>query len=582
MNIFEIINSQIKEICRMQFSLDNNPALENVVCEPPKDDSHGDIASNAAMVLAKAVGKKPMEIAEIIKGALMKSSLRGGKADEAATFTKIEIAGAGFINISLDRSFYIKVLDFAFYNSGNFGKSNLGKGQKINIEYVSANPTGPMHIGHARNSCIGDALANLLQFADYDVTKEYYINDAGTQIEVLAKSAFLRYKEALGIDIGTIPEGLYPGEYLADIGKAFAKIHGDKFKNDEQYPQEIKDFTISSNMEMIKEDLALLGVHHDVFTSEKSLHEKGLIQNCINFLQEKGLLYRGILEAPKGKAPEDWEEREQLLFKSKEFGDDTDRPLQKSDGSYTYFTGDIAYHYDKYIRGFNKMAIVLGADHGGYVKRLKAVVKALSNNNASIEVLVSQLVKLVEDGVEVKMSKRSGKFITLREVIDTVGKDVLRFIMLTRKADQTIDFDLKKALESSKDNPVFYVQYAHARICNAIKAAKEKENITLPENPDFNMLNHRQELKLIRKICEFPRIVESSARHFEPHRITFYLYDLASEFHSLWNLGREEGVRFIDSQNIELSQSRLSLLSITKNVIALGLKILGVEPVEKM
>lgn len=572
MNIFELINNQIKDICKKQFNLEGNSALENCVCEPPKDESHGDMASNAAMVLAKAAGKNPREIAEIIKSVLSKNK----------DFTKIEIAGAGFINMSLDKSFYINVLNYALKNSNEFGKSTQGKGQKINVEYVSANPTGPMHIGHARNSCIGDALANLLSFAGYNVTKEYYINDAGAQVEVLAKSAFLRYKEALGENIGEIPPGLYPGEYLADIGKEFAKIHGNKFQNNDSYPQEIKSFTIESNMKMIKEDLALLGVNHDVFTSEKSLHEKGLIQNCLNYLQEKGLLYRGILEAPKGKVPEDWEEREQLLFKAKEFGDDTDRPLQKSDGSYTYFTGDIAYHYDKYTRGFNKMAIVLGADHGGYVKRLKAVVKALSNNNASIEVLVSQLVKLVEDGVEVKMSKRSGKFITLREVIETVGKDVLRFIMLTRKADQPIDFDLKKALESSKDNPVFYVQYAHARICSALRNAEERENIKLSTTPDFSLLQHKQELKLIRKICEFPRIVESSAKHFEPHRITFYLYDLASEFHSLWNLGREEGLRLIDTDNLELTQTRLALINITKNVIASGLKILGVEPVEKM
>ena len=572
MDIFDIINNKIKEICISEFGLSSDDiSLNNIVCEPPKDETHGDVACNAAMVLAKKLGKNPREIATKITE----------KLKENNKIEKIEIAGAGFINVRLKANALYEILDYALKNSENFGKSNLGNGKKINVEYVSANPTGPMHIGHARNSVIGDALANLLKFLNYDVTKEYYINDAGTQVGVLAKSAFLRYKQALGEEIGEIPAGLYPGEYLADIAKNFAKIHGSKFQNNESPPEELKDFCISEIMKMIKLDLILLGVSHDVFSSEKSLHENKLIEKCLKFLEEKNLLYRGILEAPKGKQPDDWEPREQLLFKATEFGDDIDRPLQKSDGNYTYFTGDIAYHYDKYMRGFNEMVIVLGADHGGYVKRLKAVVKALSGGNGNIEVLISQLVKLVEDGVEVKMSKRSGKFITLKDVIDGVGKDVLRFIMLTKKADQPIDFDLKKVLESTKDNPVFYVQYASARVSSVLRQAAEL-GVRVDNDANYNLLAHKQELKLIKKIAEFPKMLLSAGRSFEPHKITFYLYDLASEFHYLWSLGREENIKFIDEGNSEITKARLALITAIKNTIKTGLNILGVEAIEKM
>ncbi len=570
MDIFQKYRTKIVSICIILFPDADEKLFEPIAAEPPKDASHGDIATNAAMVLSKPLGQNPRAIAEKIAEQLRTED----------SIEKVDIAGPGFINIKLKNSAWLEMVGIILTDA-NFGKNNIGKGEKINVEYVSANPTGPMHIGHARNAVLGDVLANVLIYSGYAVTKEYYINDAGAQVNVLAESAMLRYREALGENIGEIPEGLYPGEYLIDVGQKLKALQGDALLKDKDALAKIKKFAIAEMMVMIKNDLALLGVEHDVFTSEADLHSKNAIQKSIDYLSSQGLVYRGVLEPPKGKTPEDWEPREQLLFKSTQFGDDVDRPLQKSDGSYTYFSGDIAYHKDKVDRGFNKMAITLGADHGGYVKRLTSVVKALSNNKASITVLLSQLVNLVEDGQPVKMSKRAGNFVTMREVIDKVGSGVVRFIMLTRKADAVIDFDLKKVLETNRENPVFYVQYAHARICSALRAAKE-QGIESSNTDDISVLTHPAEIALIKKLAEYPRIVRQSAVHMEPHRIPFYLNDLASEFHQLWNIGADENIKFIDTSNPVATKARLNLIKACRTVISAGLNLLGVEAVERM
>ncbi len=570
MNIYSIYRDKIIEICGRLFPEVDKAAFKNIVVESPKEAKFGDLAVNAAMVLAKPLSQKPQDIANKILEEINK----------LPEVQKAEIAGAGFINITLKNKIFYKVLEVILNNPNEYGRSNVGAGEKINIEFLSANPTGPMHIGHARNAVVGDVLCNLLSATGYDVVREYYVNDAGGQIEVLAKSAFLRYKQALGVDIGEIPAGLYPGEYLVDVAENFKKIHGNKFLNDEKYPQELKEFAISEMLTLIKSDLKDLGVHFDIFASEKKLYEDKKLEASLEYLKDQNLLYRGILEAPKGKPIEDYEPREQLLFKATECGDDVDRPLQKSDGTYTYFSGDIAYHFDKVSRGFKKLVLVLGADHGGYVKRLGAVVSALSNKKTELKVLLSQLVKVVENGLPVKMSKRAGNFITMSEVLEKVGKDVLRFIMLTKKSDTALDFDIKKVVETTKDNPVFYVQYAHARI-NSVKRKAEESNIKIAD-PDLKLLSHELEISLIKKISEFPKIVESSALHYEPHRITFYLYELASEFHQLWNIGKDEGINFVDEKNPALTEARLALVEACRITISGGLRLLGVEPVERM
>jgi arginyl-tRNA synthetase len=571
MDIFQTYKSKIVTTCTILFPEADDKLFLSITAEPPKDSSHGDIASNAAMVLSKPLGQNPRAIAEKISAELQKD----------IAVDKVEIAGPGFINIRLQNSAWYEVINNVLENPVEFGRSNIGNGEKINVEYVSANPTGPMHIGHARNAVIGDVLANILKANGYDVTKEYYINDAGAQVNILAESVLLRYKEALGEDIGEIPQGLYPGEYLADVGQKLKAIYGDSLLQDRDNLKKIKAFAITEMMIMIKNDLALLGVVQDVFTSEAGLHGKKAIETSIEYLNSQGLVYRGVLEPPKGKTPEDWEPREQLLFRSTQFGDDVDRPLQKSDGTYTYFSGDIAYHKDKIDRGFNKMVITLGADHGGYVKRLNAIVKALSGGKASINVILSQLVNLMEDGQPVKMSKRAGNFITMREVLDKVGAGVVRFIMLTRKADAVIDFDMKKVLETTKDNPIFYVQYAHARMASALRTA-ESQGITSGNGDDLSVLTHSAELELIRKIAEFPRVVKLVAIHMEPHRMPFYLHDIASSFHQLWNVGKDENIRFIDTDNPVATKARLNLIKACKTVIFSGLDLLGVVAVEKM
>jgi arginyl-tRNA synthetase len=569
MNLFRTYHAKISEIIKSAYPEVPEASFDNITMESPRDASHGDIATNAAMVLAKPLGKSPRDVATIIVE----------KLNADATIEHADIAGPGFINIRLKNSTWINFLN-AVLSENKITPSNLGQGEKMNIEYVSANPTGPLHIGHARNSVIGDVLARLYAAVGYDVTKEYYINDAGAQVNVLASSAFLRYKEALGIDIGEIPAGLYPGVYLKEVGAAFAEKYGDKFKNETETPAEVKPFAIAYILEMIKTDLAALGVSHDVFVSEASIVESGKIQNSVEFLKQQGHIYRGILEPPKGKKPDDWEPREQTLFRATDFGDDVDRPLQKSNGEYTYFASDIAYHKDKIDRGFNKMVITLGADHGGYVKRLQAVVKSLSNGKASIKVLISQLVNLFENGEPVRMSKRAGKFTTMRDVLDEVGKDALRYIMLTRKAEAVIDFDLQKVKEQNRDNPVFYSQYAHARICSVLRQAEEQKIDA--SNPDLSLLEHASELALIKKIAEFPRAVELAAIHAEPHRIVFYATELAGEFHSLWNMGREANIKFIDATNPALTAARLALVKGCKIALNNAFDVIGVDAVEKM
>ncbi|MCL4149076.1 UNVERIFIED_CONTAM: hypothetical protein GTU68_045351 [Idotea baltica] len=534
-----------------------------VTAEPPRDASHGDIASNAAMAVAKQAKANPREIATAL-------AMRLGddpRVDQA------EVAGPGFLNLRLSESFWYERLAEAVAEGERYGRSDAGDGKRVNVEYVSANPTGPLHVGHTRGAVFGDALASLLEFAGHDVTREYYINDGGSQVDTLARSAFQRYREALG-HAPEMAEGLYPGDYLIPVGEAMKAKWGDTLldKPEEEWLLDVRDFATDAMMDLIREDLASLGVVMDEFYSEKSLYGKGVI---------------GVLEPPKGKKPEDWEPREQTLFKSSEFGDDVDRPIKKSDGSWTYFAPDIAYHFDKLQRA-DELIDVFGADHGGYVKRMKAACKALSDGEDRLDIKLTQLVKLYKDGAEFKMSKRAGTFVTLRDVIDEVGPDVTRFTMLTRKNDGPLDFDFAKALEQSKDNPVFYVQYAHARVCSAMRKAANEEGMTDIDDAslaaaDLTKLTHEAEFGLIRKIAEWPRQARGAAENHEPHRVAFYLYDLASEFHSLYNLGQKNAeLRFIKENDPHTTKARLALIRATAITISNGLRILGVTPVQEM
>lgn len=582
MNIFSKFQKRLKVVIQVlaeEGKLTDISSIDNITVEPPRDPSHGDLATNAAMVLAKANNLKPRDLAETV-------------LEMISTFEELEsaeIAGPGFINMRLKKEVWQNIVFDILAEGMAYGNSDLGTGQGYNIEYVSANPTGPMHIGHARGAVYGDALALLLAKAGYDVTKEYYINDAGGQIDTLARSSFLRYREALGEEI-TIPEGLYPGEYLKSVGEALAQNYGRDLleKQEKEWLPLVRSFAVDAMLELIKKDLTDLGIHHNVFTSEKKLKDEGRIEDALKIFEQKGLLYQGVLEAPKGKAAEDWEPREQTLFKATEFGDDIDRALKKSDGSYTYFAADIAYHLDKIERGANKMAIVLGADHGGYVKRLQAAVKALSEGKATIDVKISQLVNFMENGQPMKMSKRAGTFTTVRDVINEVGKDVIRFIMLTRKNDMLLDFDLAVAKEQSKDNPVFYVQYAHARAKSVLRNAKieapESYNLYKDITPEImEKITSEDELHLIKLMASWPRLVESAAIACEPHRIAFYLQEVASCFHSLWNKGKDNAVlRFIIKDKPELTAARLALLDAMTKVIASGLFVFNVEPLAEM
>jgi len=552
------------------------PDLSRVAVEPPRDASHGDLATNAAMVLAKPTGQNPRALAEKLAEALR------GDADIASA----EIAGPGFVNLRLTDRFWQAHLVDILDAGRDYGRSTAGKGHRTNVEYVSANPTGPMHVGHCRGAVVGDTLANLLAFAGYDVVKEYVINDAGVQIDVLGRSAMLRYREALGDDIGEIPSGLYPGDYLVPVGEALAKEFGRSLLQmpDDEALAIVKDRTIVAMMAIIKADLALLNVHHDVFFSERTLHADNAkaIRAAIADLTMKGHIYKGKLPPPKGEKPDDWEDREQTLFRSTEVGDDMDRPLVKSDGSFTYFAADVAYLKDKVNRGFDELIYVLGADHGGYVKRLEALARAVTGGRVKLTVLLCQLVKLFRDGEPVRMSKRSGDFITLREVVEEVGRDPVRFMMLYRKSDAPLDFDFAKVTEQSKDNPVFYVQYASARCHSVFRQAAEQfpgEKFDRAElAAGLSLLTDEGEIGLIRKLSEFPRLIEQAALALEPHRLAFYLYDLASAFHAHWNRGTENpGLRFVKVNDRESTYARLGLVQAVSDVLTSGLTLIGAD-----
>jgi arginyl-tRNA synthetase len=554
-----------------------------VTVEPPRDVAHGDMSTNAAMVLAKDAGRKPRELAEAIAEKL--------RAD--VLVAKAEVAGPGFVNITLRPAAWADVLRAAVRLGSSYGKIDLGNGAPVNVEYVSANPTGPMHVGHCRGAVFGDALANLLAFNGFKVAREYYINDAGVQVDLLARSAFLRYREALGEKIGAIPEGLYPGDYLKPVGAAIAAEYGDALakQSETSWLPIVRDKAVAMMMAAIRDDLAALDVKPDVFFSERSLLMSGedRVGAAIELLRQRGYVYEGRLPPPKGAPAEDWEDREQTLFRSTAFGDDVDRPLKKSDGSYTYFASDIAYHRSKLERGFRTLIDVWGADHAGYIKRMQAAVAALSDRRAELDVKVVQLVKLLRAGQPVKMSKRAGEFVTLREVVDEVGRDPVRFMMLFRKNDAALDFDLVKVLEQSRDNPVFYVQYGHARAQSVFRNARAAfvnlpdDVAQLAERADLARLNDPAELALMRQVALYPRILAGAAAAHEPHRIAFYLFDLASEFHALWTLGNASPhLRFIIQNDRQLTEARLVLVQGVAAVLASGLALLGVEAPKEM
>ena len=556
--------------------------LANVEVSPPRDAAYGDLACNAAMVLAKAAKMKPRDIADRLAAKL--------RAD--ADIEKVEVAGPGFLNMSFVPAFWHQVVSAILKEGADYGRAGIGKGDKVDVEYVSANPTGPMHVGHGRGAVFGDALANLLQFAGYAVTREYYINDAGAQVDALARSAYLRYREALGEDIGEIPAGLYPGDYLKPVGAALAEQHGPALINfaEQRWLPLVREVAIARMLEMIKEDLGALNIHHDVFFSERALTSGGKdeVRVTVEELAAKGLVYEGRLPKPKGHDDGEWEDREQTLFKSTQFGDDVDRALQKSDGGYTYFASDMAYHHNKIARGFQHLINVFGADHVGYITRMKAAVAALSDGKVDLDIKVCQLVKLFRAGEPVKMSKRAGTFVTLRDVVDEVGSDPVRFMMLYRKNDAALDFDLAKVVEQSKDNPVFYVQYAHARAHSVFRNVADAfpqmtASSSALRSADLAPLTDTGELDLIRKLSAFPVIVEGAARAHEPHRLAFYLYDLASAFHSQWTKGNESPhLRFIQATDGTLTAARLALILATQRVLATGLTLLGVQAPREM
>ncbi|HKA46732.1 MAG TPA: arginine--tRNA ligase [Methyloceanibacter sp.] len=560
----------------------HDASIAGITLEPPKDPSHGDLATNAAMVLAKPSGLAPRALAERIVPLLGSDSF----------IESVNVAGPGFINITLSQRFWPSVLRMVLEHGDGYGRSAIGKSKIVNVEYVSANPTGPMHVGHCRGAVFGDALANLLAFAGFDVSREYYVNDAGAQVDALARSAFLRYREALGEEIGEIPEGLYPGDYLKPVGQSLVAQHGRELiaLPEDKWLPIVRDAALIAMLGMIEGDLGELGIHHDVFFSERSLIDgpRDQVAETIADLKSKGLVVMGRLPPPKGKVDDDWEDREQLLFRSTQFGDDMDRPLVKSDGNYTYFASDMAYHRDKFRRGFNTMIDVWGADHSGHVNRMRAAVAALTGGKAELDVKLCQLVRLFRGGEPVKMSKRAGTFVTLRDVVDEVGPGPVRFMMLHRKNDAPLDFDFVKVTEQSRDNPVFYVQYAHARASSVLRNVPDIfPNLNLGGGAlakgDLDRLSDAAEVALIRKIAQFPGIVEASAQAHEPHRIAFYLYDIAAEFHALWNKGKDSPqLRFIYETDRELTRARVALVAATKQVLASGLGILGVKAMHEM
>lgn len=590
MNVFSLTRAHIIQAIEAEITAGGLPdglKLDAITAEPPRDAAHGDVSTNAAMVLAKPAKMKPRDIAD-------KLVTRLTAVDD---ITSAEIAGPGFINLRLATPLWLGVVSYVLEQGIAFGASTMGGGQKVNVEYVSANPTGPLHVGHARGAVFGDALAALLAKAGYDVTKEYYINDAGAQVDALARALHFRYLEILGIktseDFAAASEAgevEYGGEYLKDAAQRLVDQDGDKWAalSEDEWLVPVRDFAINAMMDMIREDLAALGVVQDVFTSERGLVDAGKVETAIEGLEREGLVYTGVLEPPKGKKPDDWEPRPQLLFKSTEFGDDIDRPFKKSDGTWTYFASDVAYHRDKFDRGFAEMIDVWGADHGGYVKRMQAGVKALSKGEGTLDVKLCQLVKLFDNGEPVRMSKRTGNFVTLSDLIDSVGKDVTRFIMLTRKNDAPLDFDFAKVTEKSRDNPVFYVQYAHARINSVFRQAKETfADADLSDaalaKADLSLCADEDELAVMRMIAAWPRTIEAAAQSHEPHRLAFYLYDLAAQLHALWNRGNENAeLRFLLPDQQDRTMARLALVRSVAVVIASGLDVFGVEPVEEM
>jgi arginyl-tRNA synthetase len=580
MNVFADIKALVLDAliaAQAEGALPDALDFSAVTVEPPRDPAHGDMATNAAMALAKQARMKPRDVA-----ALLAPRLADDHRVESA-----EIAGPGFLNLRLAPSVWRAALRVALQAGPDYGRSEIGVGRRVLVEFVSANPTGPLHVGHTRGAVFGDALAALLAFAGWEVTREYYINDGGAQVDVLARSAYLRYREARGEAV-EIPAGLYPGDYLRPVGEALSEAFGDGLMDqpEESWLQPVREFAIEQMMAMIRDDLALLNVRMDSYFSERALYDTGRIEAALRQLESDGLIYVGVLEPPKGKTPEDWEPRPQTLFKATEYGDDTDRPLKKSDGGWTYFAPDIAYHFDKIERGYDLLIDVFGADHGGYVKRMKAAVAALSGGRTPLDIKLTQLVRLFKGGEPFKMSKRAGSFVTLADVIEEVGADVTRFVMLTRKNDAPLDFDFDKVLEQSKDNPVFYVQYAHARARSMERTAAEAGLATdraALRDADLGLLAHPAQLGLARKIAEWPRLVEQAAVNHEPHRVAFFLYDLAGEFHALYNLGRDEpALRVVQPEDPEGTRARLALSRATAVVIAAGLGILGVTPAEEM
>jgi len=570
MTIFTLLQEEITSICNNRFP-EKPLDYSRLVVELPRDETHGDLSTNAAMVLAKQIGIPPRKLAEDISKLL--------KQHEA--IQSLNIAGPGFINIQLADGVWASQLEAVLAAGRDFGRITPSNPEPVNIEFVSANPTGPLHAAHARGAIFGDVLANLLSFTGQKVTREYYINDAGAQVDVLARSAYLRYLQALGHADISIADGLYPGEYLIEVGHALKDQFGDVLADapESEWLDKVRAFTIRAMMDGIKTDLSELGIHMDMFSSENELVKAGKVDEAISALTEAGLVYRGVLEPPKGQLPDDWEPREQMLFKATQFGDDVDRPLQKSDGSWTYFASDVAYHKDKYTRTSGKLINVWGADHGGYVKRMKSATHAISGQEDVLDIKLCQLVSLLDNGKPVKMSKRAGTFVTLSDVMAAVGPDVMRFIMLTRRNDQKLEFDYAKVTEKSKDNPVFYVQYAHARACSVLRQNPDLK-VKLSANARLDDIN---EIRLIKHLVSWPSLVMSAATMHEPHRVCFYLIELASLFHSLWTAGRENpDLRFIVEHDDALSSARLALVTAVAQTIRLGLELLSVSAVEEM
>lgn len=576
MNIFNEFEKEIKAVIAElgnEGKLPSGMDVTKLTVESPRDASHGDLATNAAMVLSKQAGMNPRQLAEILKDAI----------ETIAGVETVDIAGPGFLNIQLNSVVYFDLLNEILNKKTSYGQSNFGGNKPVNVEYVSANPTGPLTVGHARGAIVGDSLAQLLSKAGFAVRKEYYINDAGNQVNVLGESAYLRYRESHGEEI-VIPEGCYPGEYLKDVGQAAKDKFGDQYLNDDSYLPIFREFAVDYLMNEIRNDLKQIGIEFDLFYSEKSAVENGSVDRAMDYLSSNGLIYQGVLEPPKGKKPDDWEPREQTLFKSTDFGDDVDRPLKKSDGSYTYFANDIAHFYDVHTQGYDDLIVVVGADHGGYVKRAESSFKAMTDGRGALSMPLCAIVTVFNNGQPVKMSKRAGTFITLRDVLDAVGGGVMRFIMLTRQSNQTLEFDYAKALDQSKDNPYFYVQYAHARACSVLKHAAEMfgERTDAPQ-VDLARLDRPETLNVLKILAQWPRIVEQAAQAREPHRVAFYLQEVASTFHGWWNMGRDDAtLRFLIEDDAELSFAHLALVTAVQTTIASAMQVIGVEPLSEL